>query len=391
MALYEAYIDDDAFYLISELVHGETLAALIATDELSDEELLQVGLALTQALAHAHARGVIHRDVKPQNVLIPHDRDVRAAPAKLTDFGGASLTGEDALTRTGETLGTLAYMAPEQSEGREIGESADLYSLALVLYEGLTGINPVRGPTPAATARRIGRPLPPLTTRRPDLPRALVSALDSALTVDPDCRGTLAELCVALEQSLEQGLTRRRGLFGARIARARSRPYVTDWPSAADAPEAHGPLPAAAEQRTVLDNRALPPRRSVLSRRSDPLDRLARGDDGVAPQDSLHAPSDATHASRRRLQMPRAVWMGCVLAAAAWLVAEAPPGGRAAAAGGHRAPAAAGPATGDRLVRRPAWRRCSASWASRGRTRRWPARRPRGRGGRRWAPSATGG
>ncbi len=110
---------------------------------------------LAQALAHAHARGVIHRDVKPQNVLVPHDPDTHEAPAKLTDFGGASLSGEDALTRTGETLGTLAYMAPEQSEGREVGEPADLYSLALVLYEGLTGVNPcgapLRRPPPGAS------------------------------------------------------------------------------------------------------------------------------------------------------------------------------------------------------------------------------------------------
>jgi len=210
VALYEAYVDDDAFYLVSELVHGDTLAALIAAEELSDEELLEIGVDLAQALAHAHARGVIHRDVKPQNVLVPHDTDGHDTLAKLTDFGGASLSGVDALTRTGETLGTLAYMAPEQSEGREVGEPADLYSLALVLYEGLTGVNPVRGVTPAATARRIGRPLAPLACSRPDLPRTLAQALDTALAVDPLQRGTLQELCDALEEALAQGLARSR-------------------------------------------------------------------------------------------------------------------------------------------------------------------------------------
>ncbi len=313
VALYEAFLDDDAFYLVSELVHGDTLAALIAADELSDEELLEVGLALAHALAHAHARGVVHRDVKPQNVLVPHDRDVRGAPAKLTDFGGASLAGEDALTRTGETLGTLAYMAPEQGEGRAVGEPADLYSLALVLYEGLTGANPVRGSTPAATARRIGRQLPALAARRPDLPRALVSALDTALAIDPDGRGTLADLCAALEQTLAEGLTRRRGLLRPRIVRARSLLDIADWP--ADAPAVHPPAPA--EHRTVSDDRALAPRR-VAPRRLEPEDHPVWSAP-VAPLQEMHAP-------RRRFPLPRAVWVGCVLAAATWLVVAARPG-----------------------------------------------------------------
>ncbi len=295
MALYEAYADDDAFYLVSELVHGDTLATLIAAEELSDEELLEIGADLAQALVHAHARGVIHRDVKPQNVLVPHDTDGHDTLAKLTDFGGASLSGGDALTRTGETLGTLAYMAPEQSEGREAGEPADLYSLALVLYEGLTGVNPVRAGTPAATARRIGRPLPPLASRRPDLPRPLAQALDTALAVDPLRRGTLQELCGALDQALAQGLLvrRRGGLLRPRIARPRPREHDTDRP--------------------------------VTATRISP--RGAHVAPGVAPQDATpHAPQDATPAPRRRLPVPRAVWLGCVLAAAAWQVASARPG-----------------------------------------------------------------
>ena len=279
VALYEAYVDDDAFYLVSELIHGDTLARLIAARELSDEELLQIGVDLAQALAHAHARGVIHRDVKPQNVLVPHDPGPHETLAKLTDFGGASLSDGDALTRTGETLGTLAYMAPEQSEGREVGEPADLYSLALVLYEGLTGVNPVRAGTPAATARRIGRPLPPLSCSRPDLPRPLTRALDTALAIDPLRRGTLQELGAVLEQALARGLTRRRSLL----------------PRPGTAP------PGPREQGTDPDERLRP--REVGS-----------------PQDAAPA------ATRRRLPVPRAVWLGCVFAAAVWQVASGRPG-----------------------------------------------------------------
>jgi eukaryotic-like serine/threonine-protein kinase len=217
VALYEACAVDEAFYLISELVDGETLARLIAERALTDEEVLTIGLALASALSHAHARGVIHRDIKPQNVLVPNRTEDGApapetlvAAAKLTDFGGASLAGEDALTRTGDVLGTLAYMAPEQSEGRDVGAQADLYSLALVIYETLCGVNPVRGPTPAATVRRIGRPLQPLQRRRRDLPVALTRALDRALAPEPGGRGTLEELRLAFEEALERGLRRPR-------------------------------------------------------------------------------------------------------------------------------------------------------------------------------------
>jgi hypothetical protein len=146
--------------------------------------------------------------VKPHNILVPHDPVERAVGvAKLTDFGGALLAGEDVLTRTGDVLGTLAYMAPEQSEGRGANAQTDLYSLALVLYEALSGVNPVRGANPADTARRIGGPMPPLRRYCRDLPRDLTQALDTALAPDPQQRGTLPALRRTLEDLLEQGLT----------------------------------------------------------------------------------------------------------------------------------------------------------------------------------------
>jgi eukaryotic-like serine/threonine-protein kinase len=220
VALYEARAQDDAFFLISELIDGDTLAALIADGSLADREVLEIGLALVSALSHAHERGVIHRDIKPQNVIVPHQANSLGEAAKLTDFGGASLVGEDALTRTGDVLGTLAYMAPEQSEGRDAAAQADLYSLALVLYEAFCGVNPVRGPTPAATARRIGRRLEPLARRRRDLPRALTHAIDTALEPDPASRGTLAALGSELHEELERDTRRGRGGRSAREPRS---------------------------------------------------------------------------------------------------------------------------------------------------------------------------
>src|SRR3954451_140420 len=198
VALYEAGADDAACYLVSELVRGETLGVLEADGALSDLDVVEIGVALCEAVAHAHARGVIHRDVKPSNVIVPEARGDGEPHAKLTDFGIARAVGDDALTRTGDVLGTLAYMAPEQAEGRGATAQSDLYALALVLYEALAGVNPVRGATPAETARRIGEPLPALGRWRRDLPRELTEAIDAAVAADAEERGTLAGLRAAL-------------------------------------------------------------------------------------------------------------------------------------------------------------------------------------------------
>jgi eukaryotic-like serine/threonine-protein kinase len=202
VAVFDAGEDADARYLVSELVEGRTLDRLAADGDLSDRDVLRVGLALAEALEHAHGRGVIHRDVKPQNVIVPdRPRSARSA-AKLTDFGVAHLAGGEPLTRTGDVVGTLAYMAPEQASGHPAGEPADLYSLALVLYEGLAGVNTVRGANAAATARRLGTPIQPLQRKRRDLPDELCAAIDRAVEPRPEDRGTLQELADALADTL---------------------------------------------------------------------------------------------------------------------------------------------------------------------------------------------
>ena len=150
VALYELAADDEAVYLVSELVRGRTFAELARGRALADRDVARIGLALCDALEHAHAREVIHRDVKPQNVIVVDQPAAGAGFAKLADFGVAHLAGGDPLTRTGDVVGTLAYMAPEQAEGRRVTPAADVYSLALTLYEGWTGANPVRAGSPAA-------------------------------------------------------------------------------------------------------------------------------------------------------------------------------------------------------------------------------------------------
>jgi eukaryotic-like serine/threonine-protein kinase len=202
VALFDAGEEDGCRYLVSELVEGRTLAQLEAAGEPSDRDVLRIGLALADALVHAHERGVIHRDVKPQNVIVPDAPRSRRGAAKLTDFGVAQLAGEEALTLTGDVVGTLAYMAPEQAAGRAVDERADLYALGLVLYEALAGANPVRGASPTATARRIGTTLPPLARSRADLPADLCAALDRAILPDPEQRGDLDDLFDALADAL---------------------------------------------------------------------------------------------------------------------------------------------------------------------------------------------
>jgi hypothetical protein len=197
VTLYELGERDGCAYLVSELVEGDTLDALARDGALSDRDVAELGAEMCEALAHAHAQGVIHRDIKPQNVIVRNADDrwpEDAGRAKLMDFGTASLVDGPGLTATGEVIGTIAYMAPEQAEGDEVGSPADAYALALTLYEALAGRHPFARSTPAATARAIGEPVVPLAGLRPDLPPAICVLLDSCLLPEPDRRPGLDTL-----------------------------------------------------------------------------------------------------------------------------------------------------------------------------------------------------
>jgi eukaryotic-like serine/threonine-protein kinase len=201
VTLYELGSEDGRALLVSELVEGATLAELTRSGDLTDREVAEFGADVCEALAHAHDRGVIHRDVKPQNVIVRVD-DGAGRRAKLMDFGIASLVGAPTLTATGEVVGTLAYMAPEQAEGLDASEPADVYALALTLYECWTGFNPVARDTPAQTARQIGKPIPSLLEYRPDLPAHMAECLDACLDPDPRLRPGLDDLDHHLDTSI---------------------------------------------------------------------------------------------------------------------------------------------------------------------------------------------
>ena len=200
VTLYEMGEEDGNALLVSELVEGSTLARLSAEDVLSDREIGEIGADLCEALDHAHSRGVVHRDIKPQNVQV-----VDGQPrAKLMDFGIALVADAAGLTATGDVIGTLAYMSPAQAEGLEAGPEADVYSLALTLYECWSGENPHRRGNAAATARSIGRRARSLRRLRPDLPRELREEIDACLDPRTRHRPSLEELGTAIEDSLDQ-------------------------------------------------------------------------------------------------------------------------------------------------------------------------------------------
>ncbi|HZU60408.1 MAG TPA: serine/threonine-protein kinase, partial [Solirubrobacteraceae bacterium] len=203
VTLYEAAVDDEGAYLVSELVRGNTLRRLLHEGRLSDRDIGLAAMALCDALAYAHGQAVVHRDVKPSNILMPDRPHTTADLAKLTDFGVAHVIGGDSLTRTGDVIGTTAYMSPEQAEGREVEPSADLYSLAVVIYEALTGANPLRLCHPGVRGGRLGARLPPLRRQRRDLPPELGCAVDLALRPRPHERGSLADLREAVADSID--------------------------------------------------------------------------------------------------------------------------------------------------------------------------------------------
>jgi hypothetical protein len=197
--LYELASDGERAFLVSELIEGDTLRAMGRRGELTDRLVAKVGADSAAALTHAHRAGVVHRDVKPENILVgPGDE------AKLVDFGIARITGERTLTATGAVVGTLAYMAPEQADGLRPGPAADVYSLALTLYECLCGEHPLLRDGPAATARAIGEPIAPLSAVRPELPEAMTEAIDASLDPDPEVRPLASELEAALAAHVDQ-------------------------------------------------------------------------------------------------------------------------------------------------------------------------------------------
>ena len=198
VAIYDTGEDGDTPFIVMERLPGETLADRMAPGPLDPAWLLRVAGDVLPALGAAHGAGIVHRDVKPGNILLAAD-----GCAKVADFGIAKsleVAGAADLTGTNQLVGTPAYLAPERLNGHPATPQADLYAMGVVLYEALAGTKPFSGPTPVAMAYAITHEPPrPLAEVRPDVPAALAAAIDRALAKDPRDRfSSAAEMAAAL-------------------------------------------------------------------------------------------------------------------------------------------------------------------------------------------------
>ncbi|MBL8290900.1 MAG: serine/threonine protein kinase, partial [Bryobacterales bacterium] len=213
--LYDVGEHEGQPYLVMELLEGESLKQRLERGPLSPPEVVELGVAVSEALEAAHVRGIVHRDIKPANIfLTPHGR------AKVLDFGIAKLLAEPAPgppaeagsvpvpawettgTERGRAVGTIAYMSPEQARGEEVDPRSDLFSLGVTLYEAATGRQPFRKETPQATLEAVlsQAPAPPRSLN-PAVPVQLERTIAKALEKDPAARyGRASDLAADLEQ-----------------------------------------------------------------------------------------------------------------------------------------------------------------------------------------------
>jgi tRNA A-37 threonylcarbamoyl transferase component Bud32 len=177
---------DDLIYLVMEAIDGGSLADKLSREkQLAIEEAARIFQEVASALAHAHKRGVVHRDIKPQNVLL----DAESGRALVTDFGIARTSEGGSLTATGMVVGTPAYLSPEQVTGEPSDHRADIYALGVMMYEMLAGQPPFTGATPTAVLmKRLGGPPPPLQSVRADIPTPLAELVEACLATDPNER-----------------------------------------------------------------------------------------------------------------------------------------------------------------------------------------------------------
>jgi hypothetical protein len=199
--------DSRNVYIAYEYVPGQTLRQALRAGELNDADAVEAAAQILEALAHAHSRGIVHRDVKPSNVLVAEGEELSI---RLLDFGLAQLAEEESLTATGDVPGTLAYVPPERLRGESGGPPADIWAVGALLWESLAGWHPFWNGSLLETAQRIESGAAPLAQMRPDLPKQLTTLVDRMLALDPAARPPAARLALDVRDAFAERLRRRK-------------------------------------------------------------------------------------------------------------------------------------------------------------------------------------
>lgn len=204
VTVYEAGEADEGLFLAMRLVRGSTLKDLIVGGELGGEDAVRLLKPIAEALDTAHAAGMTHRDIKPQNILVGPRRH-----AYLADFGLTRSAADTGLTKTGQFVGTIDYVSPEQIRGEEAGTASDVYALTAVLYECLCGVVPFPKPSDVAVLNaHISNPPPRVTSHRPELPPAVDDVIARGMAKEASERQTSAtEMIVEAERAISTPAT----------------------------------------------------------------------------------------------------------------------------------------------------------------------------------------
>ncbi|WP_239738429.1 Stk1 family PASTA domain-containing Ser/Thr kinase [Mammaliicoccus sp. C-M14] len=177
--------DDNCYYLVMEYIEGPTLKEYLCKEgKLSADEAVEMTLQILKGIAHAHHHRIIHRDIKPQNILM-----TKNGTLKILDFGIARALSETALTETNHVMGSVQYLSPEQAKGQSTDESSDIYSIGIVLYELLAGHPPFNGETPVSVAiKHIQEELPSIRKERPSIPQSIENVIMKATRKEKSLR-----------------------------------------------------------------------------------------------------------------------------------------------------------------------------------------------------------
>jgi serine/threonine-protein kinase len=247
VAVYDFGYEDDTPYMAMEYVDGQNLREILTQQgPLPIDVAAQVASQVASALEHARRAGIVHRDVKPENILITTDGRV-----KVADFGLSRALAESRATQAGMLFGTAAYLAPEQVQGSGADHRADVYSLGIVLYEALTGTTPFTGDSPVVIAyKRVTDDVPSARAMRADVPSSLDAVLLRATMRDPDERyPTAGAMSEALRNSVARADT---GQIGILVHHTQAIPIANEPTVAIGAPGARGTKQRARKRRKIV-------------------------------------------------------------------------------------------------------------------------------------------